>query len=449
MKTRAQVFGIIFVAAAALILLASCTITRPLSPNKPCRTGQPPGGIQSAIVESNSLYSLGFVEFDDQGWYWGYRQWETAVKPMIESAAAESPNGVLMLVFVHGWKNNAQYDNSNVAMMRGILADLAEDEQAGSHRKVVGVYVGWRGLSAEWEPFKEISFYERKAVAERVGHGSATQLFAELDALQDKLNKGKSEAQHSDLILVGHSFGGALLFSAVTQILTERLASHLVEDTNIVRSVGDMVILVNPAFEAARYQNLFREGNAVGYQAEQKPVLSIFTSAADSATGFWFPVGRYFGTRFERVRGNANYFQPGQKSSGPSQGKAILDSVGHFRPYLTHDLIYTNLSTNQPQGAALSTLAAIETNSTRAVHFRTDGGARARTATNTISYWFQGTQPGAAYLLQSRAGYRDPNPFLNVAVDKQIIRDHDDINNTNFVKFLKDYIVFWKTKVSP
>ena len=106
-----------------------------------------------------------------------------------EAGIGQSNNaeGIVIVLFAHGWKNNAAYDNENVQMFRAVLSELrkAEQNQSGpnphSPRKIVGVYAGWRGLSAKWEPFKELSFWERKNTAHQVGHGALTELLAELE----------------------------------------------------------------------------------------------------------------------------------------------------------------------------------------------------------------------------------------------------------------------------
>ena len=88
--------------------------------------------------------------------------------------------------WVHDRKNNAAYDNENVEMFRAELTELgkAEQNQSGPDqhppRKIVGVYAGWRGLSAKWEPFKELSFWERKNTAHKIGYGAMTEPLADL-----------------------------------------------------------------------------------------------------------------------------------------------------------------------------------------------------------------------------------------------------------------------------
>src|ERR1051326_5873748 len=161
-----------------------CPANRPFRTSfEPCDTSQSLANCAQAVIETSPGYKLGFVEFDDQGWFWDRRQLG-AVTNLIRSEAGlrvpAAPQGIIIVLFVHGWKNNAASDNRNVQMFRATLTELSKAEQVQSGldnrpaRKVVGVYGAWRGLSAMIEPFKELSFWERKTTAHKVGHGAMT-----------------------------------------------------------------------------------------------------------------------------------------------------------------------------------------------------------------------------------------------------------------------------------
>ena len=100
-----------------------------------------------------------------------------------------------MVTFVHGWKHNAAGDDANVQMFHHVLRELGTMEDMLSKKqhhppmRVVGLYIGWHGLSADIEPFKELSFWDRKNTAEVVGHGAAIQLLSELEALRNRINR--------------------------------------------------------------------------------------------------------------------------------------------------------------------------------------------------------------------------------------------------------------------
>jgi hypothetical protein len=68
------------------------------------------------------------VEFDDQGWFWNPRQ-KNVIEQMIRSEAGigqSNPVPVIMVLFVHGWKNNAAYNNTNVMTFKSVLNQLPE-----------------------------------------------------------------------------------------------------------------------------------------------------------------------------------------------------------------------------------------------------------------------------------------------------------------------------------
>jgi hypothetical protein len=251
MKIALTTFAILTMALASTMI--GCTSNQPFRTNYEAVEGDR----TKEVIESTPNYKLGFVEFDDQGWFWDTRQ-RTAVEQMIRdeagigSAQGATPQGIILVAFVHGWKDNAAYDGDGVQAFRQILQQLSAAEQAQKDhpvRKVVGVYVAWRGLSATWEPFKELSFWERKDTAHKVGgYGAMTALLVDLENIQkESLNALTKNAPRTELIIIGHSFGGAAVYSALSQIITERFVNTL-EKGKRLKPLGDQVILLNPAF---------------------------------------------------------------------------------------------------------------------------------------------------------------------------------------------------------
>src|SRR4030095_5517662 len=102
-----------------------------------------------------------------------------------------------------------------------------------------------------------------------------------------------------------------------------------------------MVVLVNPAFEAARFQVLL---DAVQRDPSPERVktwplnLAVFTPEADGATKTAFPFGRTMGTLF-------------QSHQSRDEKRANRTAVGHYGPMLTHTLVLTNSSTHKPPRA--------------------------------------------------------------------------------------------------
>jgi len=430
------------IACALILFFAGCTS------NKQYRTSYTPcnpalGGTNSTItaIETNSDYKLGFVEFDDQGWFWATNQ-VRHVEQMVQTEAGigqtNNTNGIVIVLFVHGWKDNAEYDNDGVVAFRSILEQLNKAEQVQTNhpaRRVVGVYAGWRGLSAELEPFKELSFWERKNTAHKVGgYGAMAQLMVELESVQQDSNNSlatnilATTASQTELIIIGHSFGGAAVYTAISEIVTERYVDT-VERGEPLKPLGDQVILLNPAFEASRFYDLYQMAISTGlYPTNQRPVLSIFTSKGDWATHYAFPVGRFFSTVFEDNRNS-------------KQRAADRDAVGWYDTFVTHDLYYkTNASTMTNSTYNWKTKKH-EFHDWKHMRISMENVRAQRklwhsNATNSVTYLFDDS------ILSPRPGYHEGDPFLIVSVDKQIMKDHGDIANPVLINFLGEYISF-------
>lgn len=392
---------------------------------QPCTTTAEKSACERAALEENGDYLLGFVEFDDQGWLWDRKQADAVVDRLLAKDALES--GLLMVVYVHGWRHNASFGDDNVASFRETLRRIHAFERLASQgegrpeRKVAGIYVGWRGLSADLEPFTTLSFWDRKNTADKIGHGALTDLLVRLEEVQLShlaiYDAGKGRLARSKLIVVGHSFGGEMVYSALSQILIDRFSGVDAEEP---QTFGDLVILVNPAFEAARFTPL-RDlaGVRKWYPDGQLPLVAIFTSESDQATGVAFPIGRWFSTLFENYRDK-------------EQKVADRRTVGHFEPYRTHEL-----RPRPREAAAPPPLPEAE-----------QKAAALRAAQSARQQWIDlssrdgwSLELGGARL--SHLGRTVPrNPFYVVSVDRQIIDGHGDIWNPTFLEFMRQFILF-------
>ena len=196
---------------------------------------QPP----EAIVHQDG-YTRVVVEFDDQGCAYEARQMQTLIAELDRISGQRA----IILVFVHGWKHNARTLDSNLASFEKILAQTARAEdlaQGPKRRPVLGVFVGWRGLSfyAGW--LTNITFWNRKTAALRVALGSVRELFGRLRDYR------RRQSNDPVLVIVGHSFGGLIVYSALAQSLIE--AAALDREGKAEPSFADLVLLVNPALD--------------------------------------------------------------------------------------------------------------------------------------------------------------------------------------------------------
>jgi hypothetical protein len=101
-------------------------------------------------IEHTKDYYLAVIEFDDQGWFQDIDQRIKLERFLNEKV--EQNEDLLIVVFIHGWKHNAAANDTSLQSFRGVLRDarFSEDlrsEDRGRDRKVLGVYLSWRGLS--------------------------------------------------------------------------------------------------------------------------------------------------------------------------------------------------------------------------------------------------------------------------------------------------------------
>ena len=433
---------------ALLLLAAGCTRLQQYRTNyHPSDTALTPADAQASTLEVTPNYVLGLVEFDDQGWLWDRRQMTTVLdRFMVE----DHTNGLLMVVFVHGWKHNASFEDENVKMFRANLAEFAEMErqlnQEGGRkpRRVAGVYVGWRGLSNKAWLLRQLTFWDRKNTAQEVGRGGVTELYSRLEDLRNNsrvLHRREAQRTPTQLIIVGHSFGGALTYSALAPLLVERAVqtSPVNDAVGAIRGFGDLVVLVNPAFEAARFQVLYSLAtNQTWYLTNQSVNLAVFTSKTDDATRVAFPLGRCASTAWEKHRDS-------------SQKKANLSAIGHFGPFTTHDLVpFTNQAPAATAQAGAKPKRSPRVQSTNYTGQNTVAAsvAQVKSLKRQIGQHQEMTvheMPDRSYQFSAaklvpRGNHIPHLPVMNVSVDTSIIPNHGDIDTQAFLTFLREFV---------
>ncbi len=426
-------------------------------------------------TKERGKYILGFVEFDDQGWFHQPAQATNFFKALQAYRAEHSSRSFLFVAFAHGWKHNAHPGDSNVRDFRRLLERLTVLEQGKAKlrgrpeeaRKVVGVYLGWRGAS--WTaPFVEnLTFWTRKNTGERVGGRSAKQFLMQLAEYRNFLNdRSKIEGSNpqdyrlvldespgrlagpteNQLILIGHSFGGMLMYHALHTGLMERalrIEPELVKEERRIRfrydmakSFGDFVLLVNPAFEGSTYEPLAVAARSRCYSASQRPVMAIVTSKTDLATKMAFPAGRLYTVA--------------QSAKQPGEREAVMHTVGHLDRYITHDLLYNG---SNPALAVHQELQPTTTqNAVKAVP-QALAQSSERNAMPAFGLRHPNVDPKSQRVyynykdvrLEQRArpeGQELPynNPYLVMSADKRLIDGHNDIWNERFVDFMISFV---------
>ena len=353
---------------------------------------------------------------------------------------AKSQPGLSIVVYVHGWKHNAAAADSDVKSFWQLLANAALIEAAKAEHglqpnRVVGVYVSWRGKSLDLpEPFISLSFWDRKNTAQHVAQGQSRTLFARLRGFQMTQNRdSKPDAPQKKvlLILVGHSFGGLILFNAVSQSLVNSLyddGGFTPTGQKIIPRFADMVILANPAVEALRYTPLHRAAAAGTFEQYQTPIFVSITSTADWATGHAFPAGRYLNTIF-------------QTHASDEERSANRNTMGHVDGYITHDLSLRTKANDvcpdwKPVPNADAPNAAQQQQANLNLEIENSRAFFRRLGSQAL-------EPGWARefcgntTLTHRKGITHPYaPIWNIRTSKEIIPGHNDIKEPHFVSFV-------------
>jgi hypothetical protein len=433
---------VFFALAIICALVASCVSEKQYRTNSQAQPYDPKTANSSnAIIEVAPNYTLGYVEFDDQGWLYGANNSHNRLQidAVTDRFAAEAEtNSLLIVVFVHGWKHNASGKDQNVLMFHKVLNEIGKldvvlsKNQHHPPARVVGVFVGWRGLSARIEPFEELSFWDRKNTAEVVGHGAVIELLSQLEALRNQINLkfandiASQQRPRTKLLILGHSFGADIVYSAVAPVLTERMVENFDQAgrTQSPKTLGDLVVLINPAFEAARFEPLQRLAATKSFPPGTNCILAVFTSTADWATGLAFPLGRRASTLFESYEDSR-------------QRKANIMAIGHYEPYLNYTLNAVDPQANSQQ-ATLTTNDVPSSDSAEKIQSVKSqiqrSSRRTRATTNDLTYNFTRCQ------LAPTSHYIPNDPVFNVAVAPAIIPDHDTIDRWIFVRFLCEFM---------
>jgi hypothetical protein len=389
----------------------------------------------SALAPSSNDpgYDLLFAEFDDAGWVNRTAADSTPRRVGLQTGGAISPpddeitriedfiqaldpcQPLRIVVFVHGWKHDADTDDDNVKWARMQLKGIAEAE--GAKRRVIGIYIGWRGTPiVAPDVIQDLTFWDRKSVAEQVAQGSVNELLAFITTYEHTRNSisscnlkpnltsgagnvpapiipGASSSPQVVTVFVGHSFGGLILYEALAPRILDSLVSVQLDMKldlpGRLRRGVDMIVLINPAIEATRFQPLYRAMKYASQMEHQAPLMVLVTSTADEATGDAFPIAR-------------RLWQPATNSD--EEREAYRETIGHMQAYITHDLILqaNGEPTCRPPNRSGASDALCFADST----------------------------------LTPRDGPYNTFPVWNISTDKSEIKSHDDISEPQFVRFM-------------
>ena len=422
--------------------------------------------IEKFVTPENEEFTIGVIELSDDGHVKDIRQRDEVFRELKrvsrggDVASASSP-GAVVVTFVHGWHHRAKVCDENLSCYRRVMEGLVRRKSDRANKgPVFGIYIGWRGESAH--QLTGFTFFSRKAAAQRVGSLAGRDLLLELGQMQRDLDREVREAsggsRYVNMVTVGHSFGGALVYSAMESLsVSEYAGKHGVGypackggEKPVRSGVGDLVVLVNPAFEAKRYQFFAEDVTAPGsYSSDQRPVLLTVASTADKAVGVAFPAGRMLWLAWH----------PGAWGEGGAQ----ITGLGHYAPYTTHRLIFNGKEEKPADTPPLTDQKALE--HCDLVGEQKSGLVRARC---DCSYPVYAVAPavnngpivsghsqdqaklkegaGSVHALREDVILQPINannknvPYIVASAPGNLISGHNDIYNPNFILFLVGYI---------
>lgn len=337
-----------------LFILTSCT------PHQLYRTE----GVQTctgnecsnALIEQHnhldSPYDLAFIEFTERGNLFNRDYLNTVLEHIKQE---EQNKDVLVLVYAHGWKHDANNQtDGEVERFRKLLKILSSTQVTSEKRKVIGVYVGWRGLSNRIEPLRTLSYWGRKNVAHQVGHGGVSEVLLRLQ----RILKQDKPANKNIYIVSGHSFGAAVMSTAMKDIIIDKIvnAKHVsAEQCNTIKKFqahcrngcvktepfADGVMLVNPAIEANEFvqiKALVSEQQC--YAKQQSKLMYVLSSEADMATRLAFKPGQMLGVSIRNheimlERQIASVDLGKKKSIAIHEYDLDTTTIGNYAPFRT------------------------------------------------------------------------------------------------------------------
>ena len=213
-----------------------------------------------------------------------------------------------------------------VLLLSAVAHEAKSTAEGRQPRPVLGIFVGWRGLS-EFDVrdiVANATFWTRQSAGHRVATGSVRELFGRLRHYRN--HRLLQDDGAPLLVIAGHSFGGMIVYSALSQSLIEAASAPTGE---VVPSFADLVLLVNPAIEGAGYIPIQDLVCSAAFKARTVPQLPVFICAQaenDQPVGTFFPVG------------NASRVVD-QAVIGSLEKECLIHAIGFVKTFRTHELM--------------------------------------------------------------------------------------------------------------
>lgn len=355
---------------------------------------------------------IAFIEFDKEGELFNTPTALRTLEGIKAANQAAGPNGVLLVVFIHGWNHNAHPGDGNVKQFQDFLQAVASDEATlagaqqgsavGNPRKVVGVYFGWQGYAANNRLARLLSFRNKKELSLRTGAPGVREILHQLADI-----RGSNPSNR--LVTIGHSFGGGVLFTAIRDELLLDVSNGRNRGAPYNAPYGDLALLLNPAVEAGRFAELEQLQQACVAQ-ESGLRLASFTSEGDKDLSGSFPLGMKLFYLFRLGR----------------YGSSDLMTT----PFGLYDQwVQYRLGQTEAQKALLPLDPA---------QFGITARQWSSFRSGTSSLTFPGVEMTRA--LPTESPLLKWPAAINVTVDRNLIGDHNDIWQPSFKNFMRYFI---------
>lgn len=226
-----------------------------------------------------------------------------------------------VITFIHGWRNDASLKAPDDRRFRTLLTysrqflnHRCRKEQRYCDTQLVGVFIGWRGALIEEIgenysfPAVLWTFWNRKQKSEQHGEG----IIRHIKAIESRLHLDPGNPDADKMLVLGHSFGGNMLATALQQCLTgegnptvfcgegaekiEKITDYRTKEL-AAAPLGDLTVIVNPAAElkkwsdiqrAVRKRNGYRDDLGTSqlqkdrlFRRDQRPTYIALTAARD------------------------------------------------------------------------------------------------------------------------------------------------------------------------
>jgi hypothetical protein len=170
------------------------------------------------------------------------------------------------------------------------------------------------------------------------------------------------------------------------------------------------------------------------YFQEQLPVVAVLTSEADDATRLAFPLGRRLSTLFENDHDMMRLNATTKATETIDGGSANVTAIGHFGPYRTHTLFPSDTRSR-------AEVALAEPEQVASVFAQTSSGWADDEPGSEIAF-------GGLTLKRTETS-AGRNPYLVAYVDKEIINDHNDIDDPRLIQFIEQLILISTQPTQP